>query len=34
MKSQETKKGNSLLKAIITLIVTLLLGTGAWSGIQ
>ena len=34
MKSQETKKGSSLLKSIITLIVTLLLGTTAWSGIQ
>ena len=34
MKSQETKKGNTLLKSIITLIVTLLLGTTAWSGIQ
>lgn len=34
MKSQETKKGNSLLKSIITLIVTLLLGTTAWTGIQ
>ena len=34
MKSQETKKGNSLLKSILTLIVTLLLGTTAFGTVQ
>ncbi len=29
-----SKKGNTLLKSIITLIVTLLLGTTAWNGVQ
>lgn len=35
-KPQGTKsqKGNTLLKSIITLIVTLLLGTTAWTGVQ